>query len=164
MTLDDQKCNFSEAWLQAVAAAAGFGVQPGTKPDDQSVDVSVSSKIQGLVTNPRLDVQLKATAVDSVAVTDFSFSLKQKNYDDLRDVKRAVPKILVVIQVPLDVDTWVNHQTGHMELLYRGWWMKLQGFPANDNEYTTTVTIPAAQVFTPSALRDIMNRISTQQW
>lgn len=159
MTLDDQKCGFSEAWLRAVAAASGFGVQGGTQPDDQSVDITVASKRKGIASNPRLDVQLKCTAEDLGTATEISFPLKQKNYEDLRDSNISVPIILVVVQVPDSPSGWIVAGDSKLEVFRAAWWISLRGYPANTNTGNTTVRIPQTQRFTPSALLDIMTRL-----
>jgi hypothetical protein len=163
VTLNDQKCAFSEAWLRAVAAAAGFGVQGGTQPDDQSVDITVSSKRKGIASNPRLDVQLKCTADDLGAEAEISFKLKPKNYDDLRDANVSVPIILVVVQVPMSPAQWLVPGTDKLEAFRAAWWISLRGYPASGYSENTNVPIkmPQAQRFTRLALVDIMARLGT---
>lgn len=161
MTLNDQKCGFSEAWLRAIAAASGFGVQGGTQPDDQSVDITVVSKRRGITTNPRLDVQLKCTADDLGTTAEISYALPQKNYEDLRDVNVSVPIILVVVQVPSDPLVWIVAGDSKLEVFRAAWWVSLRGYPANGNAENTTVKIRQTQRFTPLALTDIMTRLGS---
>ncbi len=161
MTLNDQKCGFSEAWLRAIAAASGYGVQGGTQPDDQSVDITIASRRKGIASNPRLDVQLKCTADDMDAEAEISFALPQKNYEDLRDDKVAVPIILVVVQVPVDPMAWIVAGVSKLEIFRSAWWVSLRGHPDNGNTDSTTVKIPQQQRFTPMALRDIMTRLGS---
>jgi hypothetical protein len=161
MTLNDQKCAFSEAWLRAVAAAAGFGVQGAICPDDQSVDITIASTIKGITTKPRLDVQLKCSAGAWAEGMERRFALRQPNYEDLRDANTAVPKILVLVQVPEDdPTTWLVSNAQRLEVYQTAWWVSLRGLPANMNDERTTIGIPSTQRFTPEALRDIMNRLA----
>jgi hypothetical protein len=159
VTLNDQKCAFSEAWLQILSAVCGFGLQHGTEPDDQSVDFTVASRRRGIASNPRLDVQLKCTADELGTAAEISFSLPQKNYDDLRDARVSVPIILVVVQVPPDPLLWVIASETKMELFRAAWWISLRGYPDNGNRENTTVKIPQTQRLTPDALREIMLRL-----
>jgi hypothetical protein len=159
VTLNDQKSAFSEAWLRAVAAAAGFGVQGRSEPDDQSVDFTLTSRIRGSFSNPRLDVQLKCTA-DALGIgTDISFDLKQKNYDDLRDPVISVPIILVLVQVPPDPLRWLIAGDTRVELFRAAWWISLRGRPDSGNDSKTTIHIPQTQRFTPDVLREMMIRL-----
>ena len=163
MTLNDQKRAFSEAWLQAVAAAAGFGMQTGTNPDDQSVDLTIASKVQGMVKNPRLDVQLKCTAEDPGAEGNIAFHLPQNNFDDLRDENVAVPKILVVVFVPRNSEDWME-QNDSMLVLYRcAWWHSLRGLDASGNSTSTKVELPREQILTTQTLQAIMLRLAANQ-
>jgi hypothetical protein len=140
--LNDRKCAFSEAWLRAVAPVAGFGVQGGTQPDDQSVDITITSKRRGISSNPRVDVQLKCTANDLGDHPQISFSLPQNNYEDLRDVNVSVPIILVVVQVPVDPLNWILAYADKLEVFRAAWWISLRGYPSTGNTGNTTVHIP----------------------
>lgn len=148
-------------WLRAVAAAAGFGVQGGTQPDDQSVDITIASKRRGISSNPRLDVQLKCTAEHLGAGPQVSFNLPQNNYEDLRDTNVSVPIILVVVQVPTDTSDWILAGTDKLEVFRAAWWISLRSYPANGNTTATTVQIPQMKRFTPDELRQIMTRLET---
>ncbi len=159
MTLNDQKCAFSEAWLRAVAAVAGFGVQGGTQPDDQSVDITITSKRRGISSNPRLDVQLKCTGTDLGSEPQILFALPQNNYEDLRDPNVSVPVILVVVQVPVSPRDWISAGADKLEVFRAAWWISLRGYPANGNAESTTVRIPQTNRFTSDELRQIMARL-----
>lgn len=51
---------FSLAYVRAVAATAGFRVQDGTQPDDDSVDLTIAARGPGgTVRSPKVDLQLK---------------------------------------------------------------------------------------------------------
>jgi uncharacterized protein DUF4365 len=158
VTLNDQKCAFSESWLRLLSAVCGFGLQAGTEPDDQSVDFTVASRRRGIASNPRLDVQLKSTADELGTASEISFSLPQQNYDDLRDARISVPIILVVVQVPSDPLLWVVVGDTKVEIFRAAWWISLRGYPDSGNRENTTVKIPQTQRLTPDALREIMIR------
>jgi len=163
MTQNEQKRAFSEAWLRAIVATAGFGVQNGTTPDDQSVDLTVTSTLNGVSRNPRLDVQLKCTKDDLLRDGTAKFPLPQNNYDDLRDENTAVPKILIIVQVPEDPAEWLLHHSEKLEMYRRAWWYSLKGLPESGNGTSTTIEIPDAQRLTVASLRDMMNRLAEKQ-
>ena len=94
MNLDQQKEQFSNAFLHAIAAVSECSV---SKPnvDDDSVDWTLLKRIQR---RRRIDLQLKCTgSAETVTQNGISFGLKKKNYDDLRLVDLVVPRILVVV-------------------------------------------------------------------
>lgn len=159
MTLDMQKEQFSRAYVQAVAACAGFAWSVPSV-DDDSIDMSLhQTGGGGSIRSPRLDLQLKCMAGPVPAEDTFSYPLKLKNYNDLRDVAVLVPRILVVVIVPDLVTEWLGHSEDELALRRCGYWMSLRAMPESDNDTSQTVRIPRAQVFSVDALRDIMNRI-----
>lgn len=163
MTRNEQKAAFSEAWLRAIASVAGFGIGPALCPDDQSVDISVTSRIKGIATNPRLDVQLKCTSSTLMhQEQSFSYPLPQNNYDDLRDPNVSVPKILVLVYVPDLPEDWMLCHPDRLEIYRSAWWVSLRGYPSNDNSSSTTIAVPIDQRFTPKALSDIMMRLAAR--
>lgn len=85
MYITHQQEEFSRAFVHAVASAAGFKVQPGATPDDDSVDLSISARGPfGRVRSPKVDVQAKCWMVEPGEAESLSYPLKTKNYDDLR--------------------------------------------------------------------------------
>lgn len=58
--LSHQQEAFSRAYVRAVAAAAGFRVQDGPEPDDDSIDITISARGPGsTLRSPKVDLQLK---------------------------------------------------------------------------------------------------------
>lgn len=89
----------SNAYLRVIAAQSGCNL---LKPevDDDSVDWSLQKKHTELgLPRGRLDVQLKAHALDTVDDPCIKYVLKKKNYDDLR-IDEVVPRILVLVCIP----------------------------------------------------------------
>ncbi|MBF0628148.1 MAG: DUF4365 domain-containing protein [Magnetococcales bacterium] len=160
MDLNLQKEKFSEAYVRAVAAVAGFGVSR-PEVDDDSVDLTIAARGgNGSVRSPRLDIQLKCTANAPINGDEaFSFPLKIKNYDDLRDEQVMVPRVLVVVRVPDDLAHWAEATEEQLLLRYCGYWISLRGEPATDNFTNKTVAVPRHQMFTVDALKALMTRI-----
>ena len=159
MDLNAQKEQFSRAYVLAVAAVAGYAwYQPSV--DDDSVDLGIARRGgAGTVRSPRLELQLKCHAAPTPGEPTFGFPLKLKNYDDLRDDRVQVSRILVVVLVPDAPEDWLDHSEAQLALRRCGYWISLRGLPATDNENSVTVTIPRAQPFHVDALRSMMERI-----
>jgi len=129
--------------------------------DDDSIDVTLAAKGGGnTFRSPKLDIQLKCHACDFPEDSEFTFPLKLKNYNDLRDKRVLVPRILVVVLVPLNESGWCNHSEKQLILQYTGYWFSLRDFAESSNSTSVTVQIPRSQQFSPDALKAIMNRIS----
>ena len=68
------------------------------------------------------------------------FRLKRKNYNDLVE-RRAVPLVLVVLELPVDETRWLECTPEHMILRKCGWWLSLAGREPVDAG-SKTVVIP----------------------
>lgn len=80
MEIGQRKARLSLAYIEAVAARAGYQVSE-PRIDDDSVDGLLMGR-EGR--RPRIEFQAKATARDVVGPEHISFPLKIKNYNDLR--------------------------------------------------------------------------------
>src|SRR5437773_330638 len=103
LTSPDREEALSRAYASAIAAGAGYlTYQPDF--DRDSVDIGFSA---GGGMRPNLHAQLKATINLRKRGLNFRFSLKKKNYDDLREPTQ-VPRIVIVLALPdKDVD-WLD--------------------------------------------------------
>jgi hypothetical protein len=157
MDSNQQKEQFSNAFLHAIASVSECSI---SKPsvDDDSVDWTLSKKI---ARRPRLDLQLKCTGTpETVTATGISFVLKKKNYCDLRQSDLIVPRILIVVFVPEEVNDWLISGPEVLTLRRCAYWMSLRGLPDSENETAKTVYLPASQQFNVEALNDMMHTIS----
>ena len=118
---------------------------------------------QGLATRiraPRIELQLKATSLDTVDPSFVRYPLKVKNYDDLRPDNILVPRILVVVVLPSDdLGDWLEHAEAQSIIRRCGYWISLRGMPATNNVATVTVPIPRAQLFSPVTLGELIDRV-----
>ena len=160
MDLNQRKEQYSHAYVKAVAAVAGFAwYKPSV--DDDSIDLGLAQRGGGgTVRSPRLELQLKCHAMDTPKEDDFGFELKLKNYDDLRDDRVEVKRILVVVLVPDELAEYLGESEQELTLRRCGYWLSLRGFPPTENETGKTVRIPRSQRFTVESLQAIMQRIS----
>jgi len=89
-----------------------------------------------------------------------AYPLKIKNYDDLRPTNLAVPRILIVVLIPAEIEDWTSQSEAALELRRCAYWMSLRGEPGVTNETTKTVHVPRTQVFGSDALTAILDRIA----
>jgi hypothetical protein len=163
MHLNQRKEQFSIAYVRAVAAVAGFSVH---KPevDDDSVDLALAASGDvGTLRSPRLDMQIKCTSREILGAESVVFALPIKNYDDLRPTEVMVPRILIVVLVPNEIEEWLTHSEEQLEMKHCGYWMSLRGRDASNNVETVTVHLPRHNIFTAQALQEIMARIGRRE-
>jgi hypothetical protein len=163
MDINQQKEQFSRAYVHAVATVAGFTLKEH-KVDDDSIDVGFagSGGTDGdCYCSPQLDAQLKCSSRDLVGEEDVSIDLKIKNYDELRLGNFLVPRILIVVIVPNNVEEWLSQTEEQLVMRRCAWWESLRGRPKTENEYTARVHLPRTKVFNSHALRDLMQVIAS---
>ena len=155
LTAPDQKERLSLAYVNALAARAGF-VTSVPVPDRDSVDLHVQASGPR---RPALDLQLKATAALRRSHAGFvTFRLKIKNYDDLR-IETQTPRLLVVLELPVDKSCWMTVTAEELVLRRRAYWLSLQqGFSERPGQQTVTVRIPESNLLDVDALRDLMEQ------
>ncbi len=161
---NEQKQQFSFAYLRAIASAAGYAV---TRPDidDDSVDLTFSARGgDGTIRSPRLDAQVKCTADPVTEGGDFTFRLPLKNYDDLRPLELQAPRILIVTYVPRNQDDWIRQTDQELVLRRCAYWGSLRGQPDHPVGAARNPRVPVLlsreRLFSRSALRQIMHRLS----
>ena len=155
LTVSDQKEQLSLAYVNALAACAGFATSVPV-PDRDSVDLHVRA---GGPIRPALDLQLKATAALQRSQAGFvSFQLKIKNYNDLR-IETRIPRLLVVLELPADESLWMTVTDEELVLRRRAYWLSLQqGFSERSGQQTVTVRIPEGNLLDVDVLRDLMEQ------
>ena len=157
------KEQFSEAYIKAVVSVAGL-IMSKPSLDIDSIDWTISQRGGGGTTrSPRLDVQLKCTSRNVLGQVNITFPLVLKNYDDLRHENYQVPRILVVVIVPTDPETWLKQDETALAMNHCGYWLSLRGCPPTTSTSTVNVHLPRTQQFTVNALTDIMSRIGRQE-
>ncbi|HJT33108.1 MAG TPA: DUF4365 domain-containing protein [Pirellulales bacterium] len=160
MDLNQRKEQFSHAYVKAVAAVAGFAwYKPSV--DDDSIDLGLAQRGgSGTIRSPRLEIQLKCHAMPIPEADDFGFWLDLKNYDDLRDERVEVKRILVVVLVPDDLADYLVENEQQLAMRRCAYWLSLRGFPPTENDTGQTIRISRSQRFTVQSLQGMMERIS----
>lgn len=152
MTSEQQKEQFSIAYVRAVAAVAGVNVYR-PEVDEDSVDIGFATRtFAGQPQRPRLEAQLKCTADPVGEGTSFGFALRVKNYNELVG-EFLVPRLLIVVVVPPAASEWLMQDEKSLAMRHCGYWVSLANSPTTPNASNVTIQIPRSQVFTVSALR-----------
>jgi len=157
--ISQQKEQFSNVYLQAVTTVAGYSLyRPSV--DDDSVDWGIAAKgVMGRIRAPRLELQLKSTSRDLLDDKYLRYPLKLKNYDDLRLLDFAIPRILIVLVLPENLADWLQQSEEELCLRYCAYWVSLRGMSETQNTTTVTISLPRSNQFTATALQSIMQRI-----
>lgn len=163
MDLNEQKQQFSIAFVRAVAAQCGLAYSvPET--DDDSVDATLAMRGgNGTVRSPKLDMQLKCTVGGASTPAHIPFVLPLKNYEELRPTNVQVPRILVVVLVPEQLVDWMDCKEPAFELRQCAYWMSLRGLPPTANQTSVTVQVPRQNLFHPAALNAIFTGLKLGQ-
>lgn len=146
-----RKERFSLAYIHAVAARAGFEMVE-THVDVDSVDGLLRSTAGR---RPQIDFQAKASSQDILKVDHLAYSLKLKNYEDLR-AETVNPRILIVVLLPNDETEWMSHSEDELVLRRCGYWLSLRGQSATENSTNVTVKLPRTQLFDVDQLTGLM--------
>lgn len=156
----NKKEQFNIAYVCAMAAQAGLN-HNSPVVDEDSVDITLIGKgYVGKVRNPHIDLQLKCSSQNLISGDVIKFPLTIKNYDDLRLDDYVHPKYLVVLLVPTDNSSWIQHHDTHMSLHERCFWVSIKGLPESANTAKVTVDVPLSQRLTTRQLLSLMQKAS----
>lgn len=155
MTPEQQKEQFSIAYVRAVAAAARINIYR-LEVDEDSIDIGFSVKsIAGQAQSPKLDAQLKCVTELAGDAGVFRYPLKIKNYNELVGT-HYVPIVLIVVLVPPNVQDWLIQDEQTLIMRRCGYWVSLQNLPESANTSAVTVSLPRVQVFSVAAMRQLL--------
>ena len=152
----DRKEGLSKAYVQAVAAAAGYTLWKQDF-DRDGVDVQVRA---GGAMRPSLDMQLKATVRLVQDGTNWRFPLPKRNYDLLRE-RTMVPRVVIVLDLPAEEERWLSASDGEFVMRHCAYWVGITGAPESGAERIVTVPIPTRNRPDVPAPNDLMNRVRT---
>jgi hypothetical protein len=170
LTVQNIESELSYAYLHAVASRAGFICEcTGRHSDEAGVDALIRVVGRRLHADSTLtrfvvDVQLKATSIQPVTRNGrYSYSLRLKNYNDLRATTAASPQLLVVLYLPEDASEWLSHSEESLVSRRCAYWVSLRAAPESGNETHQTVYIPCANLLSVDNLKALMTRFSRQE-
>lgn len=157
LTMNDREEELSRAYVQAIAAGAGY-MTAEFRPDRDGTDIQVRA---GGSMRPSLDIQLKATIdLEPTKEGTFRYPLKRRNYELLR-VPTLVPNVLVVLALPRDSADWLTVTADQLVLRRCAYWVSLKGYPETENQDTVTITVENENRFDVEALMALMERART---
>jgi len=163
---NDKKAELSYAYLHAVAAAAGFACSDTNRHldgcgVDARVDIRERLDAAAHLTEFSLPIQLKATSAKLPIVEGrISFPLDVDQYDKLRVTTVSIPKLIVLMTLPEEVESWLNVSAESLVARHCARWTCIQGQPDSANAATVTVRFHLDRVLTPSALRELARRVA----
>lgn len=161
MNPNTQMQEFSFAYINAIASAAGYAFIIIPKVDEDSVDIMIQQRGRGdqFPLIDTLNIQVKSTYAYEPKGGFISYPLEIKNYDDLRR-ESSPPRILVVVHVPKEKKDWLIHAENSMILNYSAYWLSLRGMESTSNKEKIIVKIPLKQRFTTDSLQEMMNGLA----
>jgi hypothetical protein len=155
----------SRAYIHAVAARCGMSC--AFRDFDYGIDVTLrhikDREGRHVESGYGLDIQAKSTTRAAVGETDVAYDMEVKAYEDLRDPEVEFPRILVLLVLPEDEVEWLGLTEEHLLLRRCAYWLNLHGAAPTDNKNTVRVFVPRANVFSPEALGQIVERIKRRE-
>ena len=164
MYITTQKEEFSYAYINAIASAAGYSFQIAPRPLDLvGVDVTITGLVSpGSGRRTRIDLQVKCTSQKLLDHDLLKFPLEIKNYNELRNHNPDDdPLLLVVVLVPDSKEDWLQQSETELCLKRCAYWVSIRGQPPTENQTTVTVYLPRQNIFSVEALTDLMQQIAT---
>lgn len=170
LTNKDIESELSYAYLHAVASKVGASCNIANRAlDGNGIDAAITGWGPflggGYLEEVTFHVQLKATI--SIPVEQdghLSYFLSEtRRYDDLRADTVSVPRILVVMFLPADVDNWLTISPNELILKKCAYWTSLRGAAISTNKTGETVYLPKAQILDTNNLTDIFTRLSRNE-
>lgn len=154
-----QKEYLSIAYLRAVAAKAAVFFSCEIE-DSDSVDVRLKKKINldGVHFWSDIGFQLKATSSPSQyteSETTIEYTLKVKNYNDLRD-NASTRKYLALLVLPQESKDWVELSVDELIIRKTLYWISLKGYPETTNTETIRISIPKNQILDEKAVENLI--------
>ncbi len=152
------KEQLSIAYVHAVATAARCALE-SVRVDYETVDATIRQSAEhDRYSHPAFDVQLKCTSQNVARDDHLVWSLDRAHHDSLRDPKRLLPVVLVLLVVPENVSEWIHQDEERLRLTRCAYWMSLRGMPPITTE-SKTVHLPRANIFDVQQVLGILGRI-----
>lgn len=127
--------------------------------DAVGIDWTIQSQQEYPRKYPKLDVQLKCTSSTRSNKNPLGYSLEVKNYKKLQGITYDNARILVVVYVPDNVESWLEHSEEELTVRHCGYWVSLRDAPETSNSTSRVVEIPRENLFTVEVLRSMMDKI-----
>ena len=104
-------------------------------------------------------MQLKCTATARPNGDTLAYPLEVKNYKKLQGTGYDNARILVVIYVPNDVESWLQQSEEQLIVRHCGYWLSLRNASETANSIRRVVHLSRENQFTVEALEFMMSQI-----
>ena len=161
ITKSHRQEGLSTAYIQAVAAKAGFGCNPRTVDYGMDFALNEISAYQGRLreTGIAFDVQARSTTIASVDGEFIRYDLDRHTFEMLRDPTVKNVRLLVLLVLPSHENEWLQVTEQELLLRHAAYWYIVKGEPATKNRRSVRLMIPRSQLFSPEALHQLATRI-----
>jgi Domain of unknown function (DUF4365) len=164
---NDMKSELSYSYLHAIASRSGCECETsGRHSDGMGVDARVHVRERfsaDALSRFTVEIQLKATSDPPALVKDrFSFWLKAKNYDELRDTNLPHPQLLVVLFLPENPVEWLTSSEESLIARKCAYWLSLYDAPPGSPS-GQTVYIPRSNVLSVEGFRVLLARFARKE-
>ncbi|MDT3438438.1 MULTISPECIES: DUF4365 domain-containing protein [unclassified Pseudofrankia] len=150
----------SIAYAQAVVTAARCKLEH-VRIDDEKVDAVIRQVAEhDLYDGIQIDIQLKCTSQAVLGPKDARWPLERDTYNRLRSPKRLCARLLVLMVVPPDLESWVTQDEDGLRVVRCAYWRDLLGEPElPPNVGRRTVDLPRSNIFNVQQLLGILARV-----
>ncbi|MGK7928305.1 MAG: DUF4365 domain-containing protein [Spirulina sp.] len=160
MTENTKKEEFSYGYIQLVCSVAGCAAEiTGRVMDNEGIDVRITAPgfAKNGVDDVTIKVQVKCTS-NLVVNKDgkIKYDLKAKNYNKLVGRKSYSKQILIVVDVPENMNDWLDILNDKTLVRKCGYWIDLKGKPETDNTEKVRIEIPQENLLTPESIKQLI--------
>jgi hypothetical protein len=165
LTTPHCKESLSRAYVTAVVGRARHKINWNSDFDygvDGYVRIIEKRGARHFETGMGFDFQSKTTTKWTLEGAEIVYDLEADAYNDLvsRAGSGALPFLLVLLCIPQDESVWLDVSADRLVLQKCAYWFQLDGVLTN-NIATRRVRIPVANVFTPTAVIEILQAVKT---
>jgi hypothetical protein len=147
-----------KACVRAIAGQAGLICSE--PEEDYGIDLclrAIRSRGPRLAdVSGQLDLQLKSTTRARESDSEILLDLETKAYDDLREKGDNVPRILVVLLMPVDESQWISQSPAELVMRRAAYWLSLEGYPSIRAAKSVRIAIPRSDLFSVQAVLGLM--------
>ena len=161
ITVQHQKEALGQAYVRAVIAKAGFNF--GKNEFDYGIDGTIKDVINrnGRYVDGCFGINFQLKSSSNVSFEDgcVIYDLESKNYNDLVEESSMLPNILILFVLPADNSDWLSVTADQLIMKQCAWWCSLEGQEPTKNQATKRITIPDGQIFSPTTLINLMEKV-----
>lgn len=149
----------SEMYLEIVIHQAGCNKTSPKPEEDVGIDYHLRLPTQkDRIGRPVLDIQLKSVREHKLRGKgdQIVYDCPAQNYNDLISTDDTIPRILVLVIMPTDLDTWVSITEEELAMKLKAYYLSLRGEKESKNSDSQKVDIPKKNIFNVDTLKQII--------